>query len=264
VTPAGFVLSDERLEQLRRGVGQVLDAVDDGDYVPVGHIPRRDGVPDGVRGGEDLFAVAVAPEIIDMVEQVIGSDIVLWSSNIFGKPSRGGKAVQWHQDGHYWPMRPLATCSVWMSVDGASVENGCLRIIPGSHLGGLLPHTDEHTEGVLHYSIERDLLDGVQPRDVVLAPGEVSLHDVNLIHGSNPNRSDGRRAGFVARFMPAWSSYDRTNPPMKVRSGTTPNYGSRPIWLVRGENRHPGNDFTIGHEGLADLDELVAQHRAIA
>jgi hypothetical protein len=266
VTPSDFRLSDDLLARLRASVDRVLDAPDrsDRDYVPVGHLPQRDAAPDGVPGGEDLFTIAIAPEIVDLVEQLVGSDIVLWSSNIFGKPSNGGKQVQWHQDGHYWPMRPLATCSVWMSVDGATVENGCLRYIPGSHAGGLLPHTDEQSEGVLHYSIEQQLLRGAEPRDIVLAPGEVSLHDVNLIHGSNQNPSSERRAGFVARYMPATAHYDRTNAPMKVRSGTTPDYAGRPIWLLRGENRHPGNDFTIGHAGLEDFDALVDVGRAAA
>ncbi|MEC7303277.1 MAG: phytanoyl-CoA dioxygenase family protein, partial [Pseudomonadota bacterium] len=73
------------------------------------------------------------PNILDMVEQVIGPDIILWNSSFFAKPAENGKKTPWHQNGEYWPLRPLATCTVWLAIDDATVENGCLKFMRGSH-----------------------------------------------------------------------------------------------------------------------------------
>ena len=70
------------------------------------------------------------PEILDMVEQLIGPDFALWNSSFFAKPAKIGSKTPWHQDGEYWPVRPLATCSVWVAVDQSTEENGCLRVVP--------------------------------------------------------------------------------------------------------------------------------------
>src|SRR5690606_26355136 len=71
------------------------------------------------------------PAILDMVEQIIGSDIALWNMSFFAKPALSGKRTPWHQDGEYWPIQPLATCTVLLALDGSTPENGCLRVIRG-------------------------------------------------------------------------------------------------------------------------------------
>ena len=71
--------------------------------------------------------------ILNYVEQILGSNFALWNSSFFAKPAINGHATPWHQDGQYWPIRPLATCTVWLAIDDANTENGCLRFIKGSH-----------------------------------------------------------------------------------------------------------------------------------
>ena len=71
--------------------------------------------------------------ILDYVEQLIGPDFALWNSSFFAKPAHNGHATPWHQDGQYWPIKPLATCTVWLAIDDATIENGCLKFIKGSH-----------------------------------------------------------------------------------------------------------------------------------
>src|ERR1700756_2425896 len=88
---------------------------------------------EGVHGSRDFLDLARDPAILDLVEQVIGPDIILWGCQIFCKPGGDGLEVPWHQDGHYWPIRPLAACTVWLALDPSKVANGSLRIIPGSH-----------------------------------------------------------------------------------------------------------------------------------
>jgi len=62
----------------------------------------------------EFIDLARDPQILGMVEAMIGPDIILWNMSLFAKPPREGRRVPWHQDGEYWEMRPLATCTVWM------------------------------------------------------------------------------------------------------------------------------------------------------
>jgi hypothetical protein len=130
-----------------------------------------------------------------------------------------------------------------------------------------MPHLDEREQGLLGAALAENLIKVYSPKDVVLKAGMFSLHQANLVHGSEPNVSPKRRAGLVLRYMPATSYFDRSDAEHiekigVMKTGDIPRYGHRPIWLVRGQNRHVRNDFTRGHEGLADLDAHVAQVRA--
>ena len=102
----------------------------------------------GVRGREELLACAAHPEILDMVEQIIGPDIIMWGSQVFSKPASDGLAIPWHQDGQYWPVRPLRTVTVWIAIDRADVDNGCMRVVPGTHRQGLMAHESSDDEGL--------------------------------------------------------------------------------------------------------------------
>ena len=188
------------------------------------------------------------PDLLDMVELLIGPNIVLWGSQVFYKPASVGKGVPWHQDGQYWPISPLVTCSVWVALDGTNSENGCMRYIPGSHRERkIFPHQIElNKNSVLGEEIFIDSKDLNDAKDNVLQPGEVSLHDAFLIHGSNPNKSNKRRAGFVIRYMPSSSVFMRSSS-RKTQSGVSFDMNTRPIWLVRGKNENSENDYEIGH-----------------
>jgi ectoine hydroxylase-related dioxygenase (phytanoyl-CoA dioxygenase family) len=204
---------------------------------------------EGVRGSRDFLDLARDPGILDMVEQLIGPDIILWGCQIFCKPGGDGMAVPWHQDGHYWPIRPLATCTVWIALDASTVENGCLRVIPGSHgERRLFDHMrEDRADVVLTQTVKAGAFDPGAALDVELEAGQMSMHDVYLIHGSNANRSPQRRAGVAIRYMPAASQFDRGLMPRTAASGYTVDFAARPIWLLRGVDRSGRNDFRIGH-----------------
>ena len=155
------------------------------------------------------LTVARIPEILDMVAQLIGDDIALWNCSFFAKPAKVGTKTPWHQDGEYWPIEPLATCTVWIAVDASTPENGCLRVIPGSHRARRLArHQENNAPGLaLNLELEESELDETQAQDIVLQPGQVSLHDVYLYHGSEANHSDKPRRGMTLRFMPTTSVY---------------------------------------------------------
>ncbi len=197
---------------------------------------------------QEWFGYCTFPGILDLVQQFIGPDVILWGAQVFCKPALTGREVPWHQDGQYWPIRPLATCSVWIALDKVDAENGCMRYIPGSHASrDLYRHRVSDRPGiVLNQEVEPALFDASLARDDALEAGEFSLHDVHLIHGSAANRSPRRRAGFVIRYMPASSLFDRSIQRAQSQAGVAFSLSRRPIWLLRGQDR-AGNDFSIGH-----------------
>lgn len=217
------------------------------DFIALPHVPWGD--PDGVDIAREFFGYVTEPALLDLVSEVIGPDIVLWASSVFCKPAAVGLEVPWHQDGQYWPIRPRATVTVWIALDDVSVENGCMRFIPGSHRAGEFSHeVSEREDLVLNNVLSDPRLDLSTACDIELEAGQVSLHDANLVHGSQPNRSGRRRAGFAIRYMPSTSHYDRALDMGKVSATVPVEFARRPIWLVRGVDRCGLNDFTTGHE----------------
>jgi hypothetical protein len=244
VVPA-FRLPAQSVEGLRAALDRII--ADNPGIRPERLVNAHlDGSAEGVKGSRAFFELACHPDILDLVERAIGPDIVLWGCQVFCKPGGDGMEVPWHQDGHYWPIRPLATCTVWVALDASTPENGCMRVIPGSHRARtLFPHlTEERTDLVLNQRARDDAFDAAAAADVVLEPGQMSLHDVYMIHGSNPNHSPRRRAGVAIRYMPATSHFDRALMPT-TNNGYRVDFSLRPIWLLRGQDRC-GNDFSVG------------------
>jgi ectoine hydroxylase-related dioxygenase (phytanoyl-CoA dioxygenase family) len=200
---------------------------------------------EGVKGSSTFLQFAGYKEILDMVEDLIGSDIILWGCHMFCKTSGDGLEVPWHQDGHYWPIRPLATCTAWVALDFSTPENGAMRYIPASHKSHThyTHYTDNSNRLVLNQALMPGQIDESLAKPVILEPGQISLHDVYLVHGSPANRSNQRRAGLAIRYMPATSYFDREIP----ATDQIADFSTRPIWLLRGSDRSGKNDFQIGH-----------------
>ncbi|MEM7045981.1 MAG: phytanoyl-CoA dioxygenase family protein [Pseudomonadota bacterium] len=185
--------------------------------------------------------------ILDMVAQLIGEDICLWNMSFFAKPALNGKKTPYHQDGEYWPIRPLATCTVWIAVDAATVENGCLRYIPGSHKANRLMVHEVRDDP--NYTLNRELLDTEydesRAEDLILPAGGMAFHDVYIAHGSDENRSPHPRRGMTLRLMPTTSVYDRELAARRhaERGGLDMSHHS--IFLLRGRDVSGRNDFRI-------------------
>jgi len=191
--------------------------------------------------------VARNPDILDMVAQLIGPDFALWNSSFFAKPAGNGKRTPWHQDGEYWPIRPLATCTVWVAVDAATPENGCLRVIRGSHQERRLRRhrTVNAPDVTLTQELEPHEYDEDLAVDLELQPGQISLHDVFLLHGSEANTSQRARRGMTLRFMPTTSVFDRElASDLHRRLGIT-DHAVRTLWLMRGNDLSGQNDFRV-------------------
>jgi hypothetical protein len=243
-----FRLSSEYVTRLRAALDSVIAANPDTRPEQLVSIHTEESGVEGVRGNELFLELARNEKILDLVEQHIGPDLVLWGCQAFCKPAGNGMEVPWHQDGHYWPIKPLATCTAWIAIDDSAIENGCLRVIPRSHREqALSPHlVEDRTDVVLNQRVEEEFCDESTAVDVELEAGQMSLHDVYLIHGSNPNRSPRRRAGLAIRYMPATSVFDRGGT-ADASAGYMVDFSKRPIWLVRGEDRTGLNDFEVGH-----------------
>jgi hypothetical protein len=215
------------------------------------HVERASGADngEGVRGVSDFLALAKNPDIVELVSDVIGNDVILWGAHVFCKPAGDGFETPWHQDGHYWPIRPLATCTVWVALEESSIENGCLRVIPKSHIGkNLHEHLHEDRQDLtLQQRMKAGSFDENTAVDIELEPGQMSLHDVYMIHGAKANTSQKRRTGVALRYMPATSLFDRSLKPVDGKTGVAVNFANRPLWLLRGVDRTGLNDFSVGH-----------------
>ena len=181
--------------------------------------------------------------ILDMVEQLIGPNIALWNQSFFAKPPQVGTRTPWHQDGQYWPMRPLATCSVWIAIDDATTENGCLRFLPGTHRSRDLSehHFNDASDLALPLELDSSTIEESRAVDIELLAGQISLHDVFLIHGSESNQSSKPRRAMTLRFMPTTSVYHRNI----VNSGNSSVEDLRTLYLMRGRDVSGENDFRV-------------------
>lgn len=202
----------------------------------------------GVVGSEKWFEFATHPGLISIARQLIGDDIILWGTTIFGKPARNGKATPWHQDGEYYPIRPLEVLTIWIPLDDVTPENGPMKFIPGSHKRHeLFSHSwIDGDDKTINLVCDGEHYDETTAEPLLLRAGQVSFHDVYMIHGSDANLTDARRAAFIVRLMPATSFYDHKLGAEIGKQHPAQGYGIRPLYLVSGEDR-AGNNFEIGH-----------------
>ena len=187
------------------------------------------------------------PAVLDAVEDLVGPNILCWTSNFFIKEAQSPGFVSWHQDAAYWGLDPEEVVTAWVALSPASLESGCMKVIPGSHLESHIPHVDTFAENNLltrgqEIAVEVDESKAVS---MMLAPGEMSLHHIRLVHGSAPNHSRDRRIGLAVRYLP-------TN----VRQTK----GRDSAMLVRGVDEH--GHFDLEPRPREDLGE--AERRAHA
>lgn len=140
--------------------------------------------------------------LLNAIQDVLGDDILVFGTLVFYKPPRDPGYASWHQDSFYSGLHLTASTSAWIALTPSYPANGCMRVIPGSHKAGLLSHTNLLDGSNLLWRGEQiTAVDESEALDVVLQPGEMSLHHSTIIHGSNPNTSDEPRVGFIVRFV---------------------------------------------------------------
>lgn len=188
------------------------------------------------------------PGILDAVEGVIGPDILCWSSSFFIKEAHDPGFVSWHQDSTYWGLDPADIVTAWVALSESTAENGAMRVIPDTHTMEQVAHRDTFAaDNMLTRGQEIAVdVDGSKAVMMSLQPGEMSLHHVRLIHGSDPNPSAKRRIGFAVRYLPT-----HVRQVVGTRDSAT---------LVRGVDRF-GN-FEPEHAPEHDLSEAALAFHA--
>jgi ectoine hydroxylase-related dioxygenase (phytanoyl-CoA dioxygenase family) len=196
VSPIGALSAAEAAAYRAR-----LEAIEASGRMPVG----------GLRSKSHLLLTWVDEivrhaNVLDAVESIIGPNILAWGTSFFIKEPRDRSFVSWHQDLTYWGLEPADIVTAWIALSESTAENGAMRVIPGTHTSDIVPHQDTFAADNLlsrgqEVSVEVDEAKAVTLK---LEPGQMSLHHVKLIHGSDPNPSDKRRIGLAIRYLPTY------------------------------------------------------------
>jgi ectoine hydroxylase-related dioxygenase (phytanoyl-CoA dioxygenase family) len=150
-----------------------------------------------------VYSLVSHPLVLDAVESILGPNLLVWSAQWFPKLPGEKAYVSWHQDGTYWGLNPPSVTTAWIAVSESNRENGCMRVVPRTHKTPLLPQRDTYAANNMlsrgqEIAVE---VDEKQAVDLVLRPGEMSLHHIGIVHGSGPNNSQGPRIGLAVRYI---------------------------------------------------------------
>jgi hypothetical protein len=195
------------------------------------------------------YELASRPEVLDAIESILGPDLLVWHTRWFTKRPGDGTFITWHQDGTYWALDPPKVCTAWIALSRSDDESGCMRVVPGTHRTGQLPHRDTYEERNAlsrgqEIAVEVDEHEAVS---LVLEPGQFSLHHIGVVHGSGQNRSGDARIGFAIRFVAP-----------EVRQDVESAFAM----LVRGEDRY-GHFELLDPPAPGEPGELLARGRVV-
>ncbi len=187
--------------------------------------------------------------VLDPVEDLIGPDLLLWSTDWFVKEANSGQYVSWHQDSGYWGLETRRLVSVWLALSPATITSGCMRIMPGSQEWPDMAHVETYADdNMLTRGQTIQGLDEAAAVDLEVAMGWGALFNYRMVHSSPPNRSADRRIGIVLRYIPPETRQTKADWDCAA--------------LVRGEDRH-GN---FEHEPFParDLDPAAVAFHEMA
>jgi hypothetical protein len=219
--------------------------------LPSGPIPARDRRKLHVRLPW-ARALVEDPRILDVMEALLGPDILVFTSTFFIKEPRSDAITAWHQDATFFGLSPYEHVTAWVAFSDATVEAGCMEFILGSHRWGQLRHGGAVVPGSINAGGQAitQPLDTARTALAPLAAGQLSLHHTLVVHDSAPNRSADRRIGLGISYIPT-----------RLRHS-----GSRPMsaTLVRGVDRYGHFDLEADPRDLDPAARIAAHHRAYA
>jgi non-haem Fe2+, alpha-ketoglutarate-dependent halogenase len=203
-----------------------------------------------------LYDLVRDPAVTEPVSAILGPNLLVWGSSFFAKPAGDPGFVSWHQDANYWGLEPHEILTAWIAFSPSRRENGCMRVVPGSHEEGALDHRDTFAKDNLLTRGQEIAVDVDEDRaaNITLAPGEMSLHHVGIVHGSDPNTSETPRIGFAIRY---------------IASNVRQTGGRTTATLARGEDTHghfepePRPDGEYDTAGLAFREQALARQHAV-
>jgi hypothetical protein len=179
------------------------------------------------------YDLVTHPRVIDAVADLLGPDVLVWASELFAKhPFEPAVSIGWHRDRPYMGFAPESTVTAWIALSESTVENGCVKAIPGPDRGSVG-------------------LDEGRAVNVVLRPGEMSLHDAEILHGSPPNRSATKRVGFAVRYVTPDAQPPGGRPPAVVARGRAT---SKSFEIVAPPGERPAD------EALSDMRRSAMMH----
>ena len=190
------------------------------------------------------FDLVTDSRVLDAVEGILGPDIIAWATTLFAKPPGDPSRVTWHQDGTYWGLDSTRVTTAGIALTTSDTSNGCMRVVPRTQQLAIQPHRDTFaSDNLLSRGQEIQVeVDEAEVVDIELRPGEMSLHHVNLVHGSNPNTTDGWRVGFTVRYITPDVRQESEDLPLAV--------------LARGRDKH-GNYELVERPAERPLGEAV-------
>jgi len=224
------LLSTETIQRLRQRTGEIVEGQT---RFPVESIELEPGAMSASLSTvrklndcalyDDVFrAHADHPDILDIVESLIGPDIKLFDAQMFMKPP-GGIEKTYHQDSAYFPLDPQEVVTCWTAVDDVTVENGCMYVIPGSHRSGILDHDQSWMVGDREdMQVSDALIPWEQEVPLTLSAGGCSFHHGILLHRSGANTTSMSRRGLAVHYIPGsvrWTDEKNPAPEFPVLRG---------------------------------------------
>mgnify|MGYP002630940362 FL=1 len=197
-----------------------------------------------------LDALAHNTIIVDAMEDLIGPDIALWASVMFIKEPSSKQYVSWHQDATYMGLDSIDFPTPWIALSPSNRDTGCMTMISGSHHSEIQIHKDTFAENnILTRGQVIPEVDKSKAIDLILEPGEMSIHHGAIIHGSQPNNSDQRRIGFsLQSYVP---------PSIKQVVGKN-------IWThIRGKKRQDNDGIELDRPKY-NMDPITVEQRRVA
>ncbi|MSP00908.1 MAG: hypothetical protein EXR07_07650 [Acetobacteraceae bacterium] len=189
------------------------------------------------------------PRILDVIEDVIGPNILVWTSTFFIKEAHSATYAAWHQDGGYFGLTPQTSVCAWVALTDASREAGCMEQL--SFHGK--PKLYQHSPMGLPNSINRagqtivEDFDQSNPTAMALPAGSFSLHHELAVHRSAPNNASHRRIGIGLNFVPP---HVRLDGPVRCKA-----------MLVRGEDKYGHFDLIEPPSGERDAAALAVHQQ---
>jgi ectoine hydroxylase-related dioxygenase (phytanoyl-CoA dioxygenase family) len=237
------VLPQDKFDSLKACFDKLLAAL------PGDERPESMDVPHFMN--PELLQWALDDVILDLVEPILGPDLALFSTHFICKPKGNGKRVPWHEDSNYWRsmLEPMEVVTVWLALDPSTRENGCMMVIPGSHLTGQRGFSTyagvDPAKNVFGSEIIQEHREDDKRVYIELPPNHASLHDGRIQHGSDPNTSSLRRCGWTLRFTSTAVKYSN--------QGTFD--GKHQVYLARGRDQG-GNQYADPTRSYPELMNL--------
>jgi len=194
------------------------------------------------------YELSTLPHVLDIVEQLIGPDILLFNTTYIIKEPQTQSCVSWHQDLTYWGLSHDDQVTMWLALSPADELSGCMKMIPGSHTNGRMHHhlTDDENNVLLQGQTVTDI-DETIAVSCALKPGEASFHHGWTLHASAPNCSSDRRIGLNVQFIAPHVRQTKHDLDTAI--------------LVRGKDQY--GHFGVDKPANTDFDEAAVQHHTV-